>query len=167
MTRGALFTVLLVACGNTPKDPEVIVRELPARQVSPTVVDTPYVDPLDAGGGVLDAGCCLVPFALTSTLDEITARIVFPNQTYPMDRDDAGVWRGAACLPPRPEYFYFQVGFLADDDAGVLFLDRVNESLPVETSGGFAPAVNLFEGGDGGVCSGVDLTRYVTLPDGG
>lgn len=161
------WLLLLTACGDPEKPPEVIQRELPTDKVKPIIAEAPYQDPLAQGGGLLDAGCCTVSFALSSSEPELSARIVFPHQQYPMDRDDGGIWRGVACLDPRPEVFYFQVGLLADDDAGILYVDRVNEALPVDTSGGFAPAVNRFEGADGGVCAGIDAARYVTLPDAG
>lgn len=169
MSRGALAVLLaLTACGSgAPKTPELLQRELPSGKVEPVKSNQPYVDPLDAGGGFVDAGCCNVQFALRASAGEIDARLVFADQSYPMDQSDAGIWQGTACRQPKPDRFYFQVGFYADDDAGILYVDRVNNALPVDLGGAVAPEVNVFEVADGGVCASIDAPRYVSLPDAG
>lgn len=168
--RALLGVALLVsvACGGKPTTPELIQRQLPTGRIMPKVEDTPHGDPLDAGGGYIDAGCCAVAFALPSaSLDEVIANVVFPEGTFPLYRDDAGAWRGSACLDPHPTYFHFEVAYPADDeDGGLLFVPVVNPAVPL--SDRVAPGVveNAFDV-DGGVCGGIDAQRYVSLPDAG
>lgn len=169
---GAVLLVLvaaLAACGSAPKDPDLIKRDLPVGQVDPKSGQFVPSDVLSSGGGFVDAGCCMVRFALPRVGDQVAARLVFPNAAYPMDDFDAGYWSGVACLPPTINYFYFEVGYAPDDpDAGdLLYVEAVNDALPVQQGTPFASEVNVFDAPDGGVCGGIDAQRYLTLPDAG
>ncbi|MBX7097153.1 MAG: hypothetical protein K1X89_05545 [Myxococcaceae bacterium] len=165
----AVLASALLACGGSPKAPDLITRDLPAGEVGPNVTKVMPTDPLAAGGGFLDAGCCVVRFALPHETDQVDARLVLPTGKYPMDDFDAGYWSGIACLPPSANYFYFEVGYPTDDlDSGtLLYVERVNDALPVQTGTPYADQVNVFEAPDGGVCGGIDAAKYLSLPDAG
>ncbi len=162
-----LALVLLMACGSAPKQPDLLTRELPNNPVKPIVAESGPPLQFDGGGGFVDAGCCELPFALRALDGELTARLVFPADEYAMLLDDAGVWRVNACVNTRADIFYFKVGLLTDDENGILEVDRVNPTLPTDSTSTVAPLVNVFGGADGGVCSAIDAVLYSTLPDAG
>ena len=163
----AVGVVVGLACGVTPKQPELLSRELPNNPVKPIVAEPQTPHQFDGGGGFVDAGCCELPFALRALEGEQSARLMFPSDEYAMLLDDAGVWRVNACVNPRADVFYFKVGLLTDDQSGILEVDRVNPTLPTDSTSSVAPLVNVFVGADGGVCASIDGAWYSTLPDAG
>ncbi len=169
MKRLCTAAVLLVlACGSKPPPPpDVIERGLPGRDmVMPTVAPGPYFDLDDAGFAPADGGlCCPVQFALAAS-DERSARLVFPSATFDMTRAP-GAWTTTACVPPTDTVYFFEIGYPTDDDAGTLWVNRVNDAVTVSRTTGFAPEVNLFLGADGGTCAGLDTAIYATVPDAG
>ena len=41
-----------------------------------------------------------------------------------------GAWRADACLPLEDNFYYFNAGYPTDDDAGVLWVPRINPQAP-------------------------------------
>lgn len=164
-----LLPLALLACGSSPKAPDPITRPADSQgPITPVTSNPAPIDPLDAGVGVFDAGCCTVPFALPAHDGETQARLTFPAAgPFDMYEDDAGVWRIDACVPLVGDVFVFQVGFPTDDDAGVLWLDRVNDTIPTSTASSLSETVNVFSIGDGGACTDIDPSAYDQLPDAG
>ena len=160
----------LVACGSTPPAPDLIrrptespgaVTPMTTPEDNPDTHEPPQIDPQLA-----DAGCC-VTFALSHEADEVDARLIIDGRTLPMEDADAGSWSVGRCIGPGAREFYFEVAYATDDDAGVLWVQRINDAVSSSTDSALAPAVNLFDFPDGGSCEGFDGTAYASLPDGG
>jgi hypothetical protein len=154
----AVAALFASACGSKPAaPPDVITRDAPGREpVKP--VDSTDEDPysIDAGASLaVDSGCCTVPFALAAREGEAVAQLLFGIATYPMTKVDS-TWRVEACVPLATTTYFFQGGYLADDDAGVLWVDRVNDSVPVSLMNTSIAEVNVFDVGEATTCSRFD-----------
>ncbi|MBX7097733.1 MAG: hypothetical protein K1X89_08475 [Myxococcaceae bacterium] len=171
MKRIVLFAVLAAACGGKPVAPELLTRDLPA----PTAPD-----PVKAGerypsapqvpsGTIADAGCCPVVFALAARSPfEDSAALVATTRRFEMARADGGPWQVTACMPMQSALYWYEVGYLAADDAGVLVERRINEAAPIDTGSPQALEFNRFTfPDDGGTCSALDAAPYAQLPDAG
>ena len=164
------LALTLVACGGKPSaPPELLLRELPANpKIAPIVAPEP--GEFDGGEAFfLDGGCCTLPFALSALDGEVAAALVFQGLRYPMVKSN-NAWRMEACVPLVPADFYYQVALLGDDDAGVLWVDRVNEAVAVSYNSTVGPMVNVFTVPDAGTCATFDSSPYNQLPgmtDGG
>lgn len=156
------------ACGGASEGPppDVIQR----RTVGPGVVDpvsekepvfVPF-EPEEIERG--DAGCCVVPFALAALEGEVAAELVLPDGRREMSRPDGGAWQVDACLELTSAHFYFQVAVPTDDDAGVLWMDRVNPAVASTDDSPYAERVNLLDVPNGGVCESFDGSPYARLP---
>lgn len=162
--------IVAVGCGGKPKAPDLEQRDLPQNpMVNPVVDQGPGLPDLSDGGvSLVDAGCCVVPFALRSNEGEVAAYLYFPPLgDVAMGKDDAGVWRVNACVPLASDVYVYHVAYPTDDDAGVLLVDRVNDAVPTQFGGGVASEANVFDVGDGGTCGGFDGGIHSSLPDGG
>ena len=164
------LALLVLACGTKPTHPpDLVERELPGNQViMPTVL--PFItdpDLHDAGPNFVDGGllCCPVQFALAAT-DESMAQVVFSSETFAMSRSN-GIWTTTACVAPTTTVYFYQVGYPTDDDAGILWINRVNDAVPVSNVSTIAPEVNLFIGADAGTCQDLSTGIYGTVPDAG
>ncbi|MDP2274325.1 MAG: hypothetical protein Q8N23_04500 [Archangium sp.] len=172
MRRVLLASALAwVACGPTiPPAPDLIQRPAPSPGVvmgQTTPTDDPTQRPPPVEEAVLaDAGCCTV-FGLSAAPGEVAAQLVIDGSRVPMESNDAGVWFATRCVGPASFEYYFEVGYPADDDAGVVWVDRINEAVPASNDSLLAPAVNLFAFPDGGTCEQFDVAPYAAVPDAG
>ncbi len=174
MKRGLVFALAVGAsfagcggCGEDPTAPEVIRRDAPGRDdADPVVATTSYTDYSDAGLTVLDGGCCLVAFVLPQTVGEAAAQLVFRSDVFAMSLD-GGIWSVSSCVQPEPTYYYYQVGYPADEDAGMLWVERVNDGAPTSQSTSVAPEVNVFDAPAGATCATLDAGAHSQLRDAG
>ena len=143
---GALMVV--AGCGGETPNHDWLTRTVPTKTVvEPTVAETEYPDYTDGGAVVLDGGCCNISFALAAQPGEVAATLLFQSDSFAMALD-GGVWRVDACVAPDPNVYYYQAAYPADDDAGVVWVDRVNDAAPESYSSSVASVVNVFDGRD-------------------
>lgn len=160
----AVLTLVALACGGPPPAPEVVTRAIPPNPaVDPLVGDASVPDFSDAGTAELDAGCCVVAFALAALDGEVAAVLQFRSATHAMELD-GGVWRVSACVEPAPNVYSYQTAWSAADDAGLVWLDRVNDAVP--TSSG-SSAANVFDAPANATCATLDASVHGEVPDAG
>ncbi len=170
--RASLVVVSVVAvaagCTKPAPAPDLVKRDAVAADSTTTRVGARNDEPVFVDGGVpADAGlCCVVRFALRQEVDEVGARVVLGSQLFPMGAD-GGVWWVDACAPLRSDVYLYEVAFPTDDDAGVLWFERVNEGAPTSSVSSVAPVVNVFDSGDAGSCQALDARVHASLPDAG
>lgn len=161
----SLFVV--VACGAPKPPPDPLTREVPVTPVvDPIVADASVPDYRDAGVDLLDGGCCVVPFALAAQAGEVAAMLRFRAGSFDMVLD-GGVWRVDACVEPAATEYYYLGGYPADDDAGTVWLDRVNDAVPTSYTSSVAPVVNLFDAPASATCDTLDAGVHAQVPDAG
>ncbi len=162
-----LLGLLAVACGDPKPPPDLITRPLPADPVvDPITADASVPDFRDAGVIIVDGGCCVVPFALAAQEGEVAAVLRFRAGAFDMALD-GGVWRVDACVEPSATDYYYLAGYPADDDAGTVWLDRVNDAVPTSYTSSVAPVVNVFDVEDEATCSSLDAGVHALVPDAG
>lgn len=167
--RSVLLLSLLVvaACGAPKPPPDPLTRQVPVPPaVDPIVADASVPDFRDAGIDLVDGGCCVVPFALSAQAGEVAAVLRFRAGSFAMALD-GGVWRVDACVEPTATAYYYLAGYPADDDAGTVWLDRVNDAVPTSYVSTVAPAVNLFDAPEAATCETLDAGVHALVPDAG
>ncbi len=165
-------TVVSLACSAPAQAPDPIVREIPSIAGNTEPPGGPDLgnDNPDAGNTPLDAGvCCVVPFALLKRADEQVAFLRFAEsaQLIGLVDDNAGVWRGNACvrLGASLNYFY-RVGLTSEaEDGGLFWTSRTNSLLPSNNNPTWGE-VNTFDVA-GQSCAALDAAVHSQVPDGG
>ena len=171
MKRIVLAALLAAACGGKAGAPELLTRDLPA-PTAPDPIKAAQTFPGDSpgpSGTLADAGCCPVAFALASrSPSEDTVALVATSRRFDMARADGGSWQVTACMPMQSTLYWYEVGYVAPDDAGVVVERRINEAAPIDTTPNQALDFNLFTfPEDAGTCSALDATLHGRLPDAG
>lgn len=162
--------LLLAACGGDPQPPPELLQRgtVSPGEIDPLVADGGWEVVLSGDAGTEVTGdCCVLPFALAREEGEVSAELVFPSMRYAMGAADGGAWQVEACVELVPGAYYYRTALAADDDAGVLWVNRVNPAVPTEASTAVLGQVNVFDVPDGGTCESFDGALHATIPDAG
>ena len=160
----------MVACAKPAEvAPELVKRGLPTQPDGTPIQAAPggetFFDP-DAGSTILDTGCCTVSFALVAHPGEVAASLLFQSERFDM-ANDGGIWQVNACVELSHNVYSYQTGYTSDDpqsDAGLVWVDRVNDAVPEDFTSSVASVVDVFDVPDAAVCGMVDLGIHGRVP---